>query len=556
MTIMWHTAFISSQAFRNVAQSGLLNGVKVPLCRHYSHGHRSLIRRLERFTFRLQQKGWSSVTGSGDQGQNDQGSGQQTEEAVVSDKTAKLGSDSYFNKEILRRIKKKQTEQYFIYTENNLMDIQIAKVEYLLEDKDFEKLVKIRRSSPYSSRSAGHSEDGAVFIECAWTQDIEKLAIEKWGSLEKLQREKLLRQYRGWPGSSYVASNKKPTFYAKMLESFGKDSGAVVLVALLMNMFNAGFKGGVWILTGSPSMFSEFMHSCGDTMNQLFLAIGRYLSLQHPDASHPYGYRNHVHIWSILSGVMIFSLGCGLTLYHGILGILHPIVIDPNSLKWALYVLGGTLATESASLGYAILEISRKAKSAGMSFVSFVKDGDDPLCNVVLLEDAAGVIGVIICATAMTGSYILGMPLLDAIGSLVISGMLGGVSAFLFKTNADRLLGKALPYEAEIKKYMESDRFINAVLDNKTLDFGDESRFKSEVVLDAKLITKHFLNTEVDMDAMLVKWKGVNTTDDMEKFLEEFGSQIYDQIVAHVDRKEQDIKKKFPEIRHIDIEPS
>jgi hypothetical protein len=28
----------------------------------------------------------------------------------------------------------------------------------------------------------------------------------------------------------------------------------------------------------------------------------------------------------------------------------------------------------------------------------------------------------------------------------------------------------------------------------------------------------------------------------MEVFLEEFGSQIYDQIVAHVDRKERDIK--------------
>ena len=28
----------------------------------------------------------------------------------------------------------------------------------------------------------------------------------------------------------------------------------------------------------------------------------------------------------------------------------------------------------------------------------------------------------------------------------------------------------------------------------------------------------------------------------MEQFLEEIGSQIYDQIVAHVDRKERDIK--------------
>jgi hypothetical protein len=30
---------------------------------------------------------------------------------------------------------KKQTEQYFIYTDNNLMDVQSAKREYLLDDK-------------------------------------------------------------------------------------------------------------------------------------------------------------------------------------------------------------------------------------------------------------------------------------------------------------------------------------------------------------------------------------------------------------------------------------
>jgi len=34
----------------------------------------------------------------------------------------------------------------------------------------------------------------------------------------------------------------------------------------------------------------------------------------------------------------------------------------------------------------------------------------------------------------------------------------------------------------------------------------------------------------------------VKTVEDMEKFLEEFGVQVYDQIVAHVDRKEYDIK--------------
>lgn len=524
------------------------------LCHYYSRcssvpQHR-VLQKVQRCLQAMQQRGWSA--GSDTTKPTGTTPPQDPAASKTSDLSTalRLGGDSYFNKEILKQIKKKQTEQYFVYTGNNFMDLSSAKEEYLLDDKDLEKVLKMKRKSPYSTHSISDE-----YIECAWTKDVEKVALQKWGSMERLQTEKMIRQYRSWPRDTGMITGEK-SWFTMLKMSFGRDSGAVVLFALLMNLCNAGFKGMVWLMTGSPSMFSEFMHSLGDTLNQLFLAIGRFLSLKNPDASHPYGYRNHVHIWSILSGIVIFSLGCGLTLYHGILGLLHPIVIDYNSYLLALGVLTGTLLTESGSLGYAILEIRKKANQAEMSFISYVKDGDDPLCNVVLLEDTAGVLGVLVCAAAMTGSYMLQMPILDPIGSLVISGMLAGVSAFLFKTNADRLLGKALPYEAEIKKYMESDRFIHAVLDNKTLDFGDESRFKSEVVLDARLITRHFLSTEVDLDAMLVKWQSVKTTGDMEKFLEEFGSQIYDQIVAHVDRKEQDIKRKFPEIRHIDIEPS
>ena len=41
---------------------------------------------------------------------------------------------------------------------------------------------------------------------------------------------------------------------------------------------------------------------------------------------------------------------------------------------------------------------------------------------------------------------------------------------------------------------------------------------------------------------ILQKFKSVKTSEDMERFLEEFGVQIYEQIVAQVDRLEQDIK--------------
>ncbi|KAL4228421.1 hypothetical protein ACF0H5_011468 [Mactra antiquata] len=448
--------------------------------------------------------------------------------------------EPFLGKDILRKIKKKQTEQYFIYTENNFMDVESAMKDYLLEKSDFEGIMTFKRKSPFSARHHAMKEE-EHYLECAFTKDIEKKAVEKWGSMDRLVHEKKLRRFKGWSEKD-GPHTQDATFYQKLKQAFGRDSGGVVIVALVMNLCNACFKGAVWSFTGSPSMFSEFMHSVGDTTNQLLLSIGRYLSLQKPDANHPYGYRNHIHIWSILSGVFIFSLGCGVTGHSGILSLMYPVVVSGDQLFMALCVLAGTFVTEAASLSYAVLEIRKNAMAAGMSMWSYVKDGDDPLCNVVLMEDLAGVLGVLVCGASMTGSYLLGMPVLDAIGSLVISAMMGVVSAFLFKTNMDKLVGKAIPYEDKIKEELQKDRFVQVVWDPKSQDFGDQSRFKSEVVLDAKLVASHYLDTEVDIDALFVKWQSVKTTEDMNLFLEDFGVNFYNQIVAHVDRKEQDIK--------------
>jgi len=55
-----------------------------------------------------------------------------------------------------------------------------------------------------------------------------------------------------------------------------------------------------------------------------------------------------------------------------------------------------------------------------------------------------------------------------------------------------------------IKKFLENDKFVNAVHDVKTLDMGDQSRFKAEIVLDARLIALEFLQTRLDEQQMLV----------------------------------------------------
>lgn len=62
--------------------------------------------------------------------------------------------------------------------------------------------------------------------------------------------------------------------------------------------------------------------------------------------------------------------------------------------------------------------------------------------NVVLTEDAAAVTSVAVAATCMSLSSITGSHVPDAVGSLLIGGILGAVASFIIYTNVAALVGK------------------------------------------------------------------------------------------------------------------
>jgi len=71
-----------------------------------------------------------------------------------------------------------------------------------------------------------------------------------------------------------------------------------------------------------------------------------------------------------------------------------------------------------------------------------VGQGYKPNVNVVLLEDLAAVLGVSVAATAMGLSLYLHSPIPDAIGSLIIGCILGGVASFIIYSNTAALVGR------------------------------------------------------------------------------------------------------------------
>lgn len=95
------------------------------------------------------------------------------------------------------------------------------------------------------------------------------------------------------------------------------------------------------------------------------------------------------YVSSLISGVGIFCVGTGLSIYHGIHGLLNPSTIE--SFYWAYFILVGSMVSEGATLLVAIQSIKRGAGEKRQTFKDYVLGGQDPSVNVVLMEDCAAV---------------------------------------------------------------------------------------------------------------------------------------------------------------------
>uniref|UniRef100_A0A3B3X946 Proton-coupled zinc antiporter SLC30A9, mitochondrial n=1 Tax=Poecilia mexicana TaxID=48701 RepID=A0A3B3X946_9TELE len=425
------------------------------------------------------------------------------------------------------------------YTKNNFITAVRAMNEFCLKPSDLEQLRKIRRRSPHDD-----TEAFTVFLR----SDVEAKALDVWGSIEALDRERNLRKEVEREYQENIFRNQQ------LLKEYKDFWGNTKVRAFFFNGLNFFFKLLAWVYTGSASMFSEAIHSLADTCNQALLALGISQSVRNPDAIHPYGFSNMRYIASLISGVGIFMMGAGLSWYHGIMGLLHPEPIE--SLLWAYCILAGSLVSEGATLLVAINEIKKSAHKHGTSFYEYVMQSRDPSTNVVLLEDAAAVLGVIIASGCMGLTSLTGNPYYDSLGSLGVGTLLGAVSAFLIYTNTEALLGRSIQPEQvqKLTEFLENDPAVRAIHDVKATDMGlSKVRFKAEVDFDGRVVTRSYLEKQ-DIDQILNDIQQVKTPEELENFMLKHGENIIDTLGAEVDRLEKELKQRNPEVRHVDLE--
>lgn len=342
----------------------------------------------------------------------------------------------------------------------------------------------------------------------------------------------------------YVRDTLQTSSISKDEQELLRSSGRVVWGAVFINAANFLAKSIAWFYTGSHSMFAESVHSLADTANQLILAVGIRKSIQSPTADHPYGYHPMRYIAPLISGVGIFCVGCGLSIYHGCEALFNEkpeLFISP---LWAYGILTFSLLSESTTLFIAVKALRIGASKSNLTMREYIAQNSDPGVIVVLLEDVAAVMGIGIAATCMGLSNYYNTHVFDAFGSLVIGSLLGAVATFIIKKNTVALVGKSIPRDTlnNINRIIEKDILIRAIHDVKATDLGNGVvRYKAEVDVDGRELSRKYLE-KINLKELLEDIREIRNEKDAEAFILAHGEGVVDLLGAEVDRIEKELR--------------
>ena len=183
---------------------------------------------------------------------------------------------------------------------------------------------------------------------------------------------------------------------------------------------------------------SEAIHSLVDTGNSLLLIYGIYRAKQLPDQTHPLGYSREIYFWSFVVAVLVFALGAGISLYEGIAHILNP---EPIQNALVNYIVVGISALFDGATWWLALRNFKGSLGYGALFAKF-KKSKDPAQFMVLFEDTAALIGLIIAFAGTYSFVVLKLPVLDGVASILIAIVLATTAVLLARETKGLLIGE------------------------------------------------------------------------------------------------------------------
>ncbi|MCP4590656.1 MAG: cation transporter [bacterium] len=252
-----------------------------------------------------------------------------------------------------------------------------------------------------------------------------------------------------------------------------KGSRKVIYAALAGNAGIAVTKFIASTVTGSSAMLSEAIHSVVDTGNQLLLLWGMKRASRPADERFPLGHGKEVYFWSFVVAILIFAVGAGVSLYEGVKHVLHPNPVENVGVSYV--VLAIAVVFEGAAWWFALRGF-RAAKGA-RGYFEAVRAGKDPTLFVVLLEDSAALLGLLVAFCGIGLGQLTGNPYFDGGASIIIGLILAAVACLLAWETKGLLIGEAADPAAQhrIREIISAHAGVKQVNELITMHMGPQS---------------------------------------------------------------------------------
>lgn len=251
------------------------------------------------------------------------------------------------------------------------------------------------------------------------------------------------------------------------------DSIRSILYALFANSAIAVAKFAAAFYTGSSAMLAEAIHSVADSCNQLLLLLGMKQSKKPPDDEHPLGYGRSIYFWSFLVAVILFSLGGMFSLYEGFHKLAHPEPLKQPMI--AVSVLVFAIVAEGLSLWGCMRAVN---KERGLRAIPlWFRESRSSELLVVFGEDVAALLGLVLALVAVLAAAITGNPVYDAIGTIIIGGLLIIVAVLLAIEVKALLIGQGVEkhVKEEMQKFLLERTEIDELYSFLSLQMGPDA---------------------------------------------------------------------------------
>jgi cation diffusion facilitator family transporter len=261
-------------------------------------------------------------------------------------------------------------------------------------------------------------------------------------------------------------------------------------------------------------MLAEAIHSYADSGNQGLLLWGMKQAKRPPSPEYPLGWGKAVFFWSFIVALVLFSLGGLFSVYEGWHKLAHP---EDLSYPWvAVGVLVFGLAAEMVSLRACLQEVNKVRGQR--SLWQWFRHSRQSELVVILGEDIAALLGLVLALLAVLITIFTGNPVWDGLGSVAIGVVLVLVAAGIGIEIKGLLIGQSIDPEAQerMRRFLEHQPGVEKVYRMITMQLG----------------------TSV-MVAVKAKLAGANPAE----------------LVAGINRTEAALRAEFPEIQWLFFEP-